>query len=294
MEFKKFEGLVYDVEKEVIGVLALTNNLTGEAVVVTEDGEVTSHLDNLMKLEKIMQIGDADIVDGDVFSDAEGKLWEITLLNDDMVVWNLLDNGLNRVQTYEPFHKSELVSVLPNLLTLEGHILELEAPEEEVVDFNIKIVKHEDEYIYACNNKETGEVDLISVVFMGSALLEEEDYQRVSLSHEDYLGYLETGYLEEVTPQELQNYVVGLMSGQVATKQEGRVYGEERICGVNCGCNVYCEDDMYDEEDEYEDEDEDEDEKYTCDCDFCVNLSLDDEDEDTCYDCGEYHEDCDC
>lgn len=294
MEFKKFEGLVYDVEKEVIGVLALTNNLTGEVVIATDDGEVKSHLDNLMKLEKIISIGDAKIVDGDVFSkpsDAEENLWEISLLNDDKVVLHLLDKGLNRVETGTPFDKSELVKLIPTFLTLEGHILELDVPEEKVVDFNIKIVKSVEnskvEYMYACNNKVAEQVDLISVVFVGSELLEEEDYKRLTMSHEEYLEFVERGYLVESTPQELQNYVIKLMSGQVATQSE------ERICGVNCGCSVYCEEDMYDEEDEYEDEDFEDEED--CDCDFCKTLKYEDDDfEDTCYDCGEYHEDCDC
>lgn len=293
MKFQKFEGLVYDEVTEVLGLLVSINHLTGKATIAVEDGEMITDLENLVMLEKIVDINGEDIVNRDVFSGAttlnEDKLWEIELLGNGNVVLHLLDEKLNRVETGEQFEPSKLELLVPEMLTLEGNIYEFNVVEEKTVDFNIKIVKQVTnegiDYMYACNNKETEEVDLIKVVFVGSTLLEEENYQRVTVTHEEYLEYIEAELLTEVTPQELQNYVTGLMYGYKAEQANAG----EKVCGLNCGCEVYCEEEN--EEDDFFEELYEEEYEEDCDCDFCRTDFVDN---DLCDDCGEYHEDCDC
>ena len=295
MKFQKFEGLVYDEATEVLGLLVSINHLTGKATIAVEDGEMITDLENLVMLEKIAEIEGEDIVNRDVLyatittTTNEDKLWEIELLDNGNVVLHLLDEKLNRVETGVPFEASRLELLVPEILMLKGNIYELEIKEEKTVDFNIKIVKQVTnegiEYMYACNNKEEEEVDLIKVVFVGSNLLEEEEYKRFTVTHEEYLEYIELEILMEVTPQELQNYVTGLMYGYKAEKD---VNTEEKNCGVNCDCSVFCEEEI---EEEYDETVEEEEEDYPCDCDICRGEYLND---DICNDCGEYHEDCDC
>lgn len=294
MELKKFEGLVYDKETEVLGVLVSINYLTGEAVVITEDGEWVSDVENLEILDKITDIDGDTIINRDVFvavgefavetgSDID-KMWEIELLENGEVVLHLLDKELNRVKTGESFDKELLRLYVPSALTVLGNIHELELEEEKTVDFNITVVRQvvdgKLEYLYACNNKAKEEVDLISVIFVGSTLLEEEDYERTTVTHEEYLEYIDTGLITEVSPRELQNYVTGLMFGLKNDDTE-----DEEICGVNCGCAMPCEDLIEAIEDSAEEEEEGD-----CNCDYCVAEA----NGDYCDECGDFHEDCKC
>lgn len=305
------QTLAYDKSKKVFGAIAEVSFIKG--TITISDGKDELHecqLGNVIELKKVGELGDVVVYNHDVLSGHgdskgnEGKKWEVELGESGKMRLHLLDRKLNRVQTGEDFEVSRLTE-LSSTLTLEGSIYELEV--ESLVDFNIRIVRQnmdgEITYFYVCNNKDKEEIDLIKVIYMGSKLLEEEDYQRVTVSHEDYLARVEKGHLKEVGANELQNYVLGMT--YQPTKQDKEDMVVLKPTSKSFAYNEVGDypDDKEELEEEYEDEMEDEDED-DCECPYCVAYREEQKeqeantnvnaDKDICEKCKEPEEDCDC
>jgi hypothetical protein len=218
----KIKGIGYSEKLNVLGNIGEISYLKNSVVLVDENGDLhEANLDEITFLEEIGELGEDVIYDHDVLENSWGKKWEVELQEDKQkVTFYLLDNKLNRVEKGKAIELEEFSS-LSELVSLVGNLYELKS-DIPVVDFNINIVKDFNgdyyTYFYACNNKEKNQIDLIKVVFVGTYLLEEEDYSRRTLSHDVYLDSIDAGTLKEVSPQELQNYAMGVMDGATSNK----------------------------------------------------------------------------
>lgn len=263
MDLNKLQSSgAYDQDSGVIGKPVSLNLLKRTVdILVDEDSIIVAKLESVTFLEVIGTLNGINILDGDVLSGG-GQNYEVELLeNKQDIVLHQLNAKLERVEAGEVFDKNTLESIA-DLVELVGSIYEMRN-DLSVVDFNIRIVRFFDGedtvYYYACNNKETEEVELIKVIYVGHMLLEEELYERENLSYDDYLALLTTKEFKEVSPSELSNYVLG-MSGRRASAP---TYG--------VSSKLFKED-----EDSSLEED--------------LDLELDD----SCDECGEGEEDCEC
>jgi hypothetical protein len=252
MKFNQLNGFVFDSESGVLGAVAGVDFIKQTITILTdEDTQIVAQLANVEFLEELGAIGGVGIINRDVVETADGKLYEIVKVSEKTVQLYLLNNKLERVEAGDEIEKVDL-HVLAPYVTVLGNIHELEP--QEVVDFNIKVVRKqfEDEivFFYACNNVDAEEVDLIKVVFVGHHLLKEENYMRITLSHDEYLEQIENGSLKETDPSALITYMNGLMSfNQPEPVQDDEDFEEdfeeeenfeEEIC-EECGeHNEYC------------------------------------------------------
>lgn len=250
MKIEQLNGFVYDAESGVIGAVAGVDFIKQTITILADDDSlITSKLADVEFLAQLGEIGGVGIIDGDVVITADDKMYEIVAVNENDVQMHLLNKKLERVEAGELFEKSGLGQLAP-YVTLVGNIRELEPI--PAVDFNIVVVRQMDNgefkgYYYACNNADKEEVDLIKVVFIGHNLLEEEKYERITVTHDEYLELVEDGTLKVVNPQELMNYVTGMM------------YGKNEVAVADPDDDDF-EDDLDDEDlDEYDEEDYDED-----------------------------------
>ncbi|UUV46150.1 hypothetical protein [Bacillus phage vB_BanS-Thrax2] len=215
-----FEYLVYDKESNKLGAVVEVSLLKKTYTVqVDEDEFVTVDIDNAVELEELGYLGGDVIFEGDVLKTKAGDLYEIEKLKTGDLVFHALNNRLERQQQGDSFEPDSLSEFTPHL-ELYGniHLLKAQIPQ---VKFNVQVIRRvvngEVEYAYACNNKLEEAVDIFPVVFVGHQLLEEEEYTRITLPYDGYLDSVERGLIKEVKPQELQNYVTGLVYGR---KQE--------------------------------------------------------------------------
>ncbi|MDS7057007.1 hypothetical protein NXG04_06800 [Klebsiella pneumoniae] len=215
-----FEYLVYDKESNKLGAVVEVSLLKKTYTVqVDEDEFVTVDIDNAVELEELGYLGGDVIFEGDVLKTKTGDLYEIEKLKTGDLVFHALNNRLERQQQGDSFEPDSLSEFAPHL-ELYGniHLLKAQIPQ---VKFNVQVIRRvvngEVEYAYACNNKLEEAVDIFPVVFVGHQLLEEEEYTRITLPYDGYLDSVERGLIKEVKPQELQNYVTGLVYGR---KQE--------------------------------------------------------------------------
>lgn len=203
-----FDNLAaYAFDKKVFGKIVEYSAIKGELTVEDADGNLHVSKDSIV-LAKIGTLNDVDVFDADVIQENDRK-YEIQLLEDGMLLIYALDDKLNRIGT--PF-KTTKEKLFNCLIELVGNVYELRDKLPKV-DFNVKVVKSFDgtgyTYFYACNNKETEEVDLIKVLFFGNKILN-EDYERKTLSYDAYLDSIANGTLQEVSEKEFSNYVLGV------------------------------------------------------------------------------------
>lgn len=220
-----FQSLVYNKETNQLGLVVEASFLKNTYTVQVDDDEfITVNMEDALVLQELGTVGADTVYENDVLvSRTTDYEYEIVTQEDGTLILHLLDGKYNRVKHGASFPKSEIGKLAEDLELLGSiHLLKEDLP---TVDFNIVVVRRvvngEVSYAYACNNRLEEEVDLISVVFVGHQLLEEEDYTRVSLPYEGYLESVERGLIKEVNPQELANYVTGLMYGrnpQVSTE----------------------------------------------------------------------------
>ena len=269
MKFNQLNGFVFDSESGVIGAVAGVDFIKQTITILTDDDTtVVAKLANAEFLETLGAIGGVGVINHDVVETTSGQLYELEAVGTDEVQLHLLGKKLERVETGDVIKRTDL-HVLAPYVTVLGSIFQLEpAP---AVEFNVIVVRKQTDdgivFFYACNNVEREEVDLIKVVFVGHHLLKEETYQRITVSHEEYLELIESGKVVETSPQALQNYVTGLM------------YGQKEEAVAKC-CDI---EDIGD----FEDED--------CECyEADVEEEDFDEENETCEECGEDLEDCDC
>ncbi|UUV46933.1 hypothetical protein [Bacillus phage vB_BanS-Thrax5] len=237
--------LIYSKEQNTTGNIVEISLIKKTYTLETdEETYITVRFDDAVALQYLGELDETPIYNGDVFASKNGLHYEIELLESGTLVFHELDNKLNRVKTGEQFYASSLPEFEGHLDFFENiHILKGNKPK---VDFNIRVVRQvlngEVSYAYACNNKLEEEVDLISVVFVGHNLLEEQDYTRVSLPYEGYLDSIERGLIKEVKPQELANYVTGLMYGrnpEIST--EGLIIVGKDLKATEEGINISVE-----------------------------------------------------
>ncbi|UGO50845.1 hypothetical protein PQE68_gp237 [Bacillus phage vB_BanS_Sophrita] len=211
--------LIYSTEQNTIGNIVEISLLKKTYTIETEEeNHITVTFEDAVPLQFIGEIDEVPIYNGDVFTSKQGLDYEIEIQENGAVVFHELDKKYNRVKAGVPFYAEDLHEFEEHLDFFENiHVLKGNKPK---IDFKVQVVRQvingEVEYAYACNNKLEEEIDLISVVFMGHQLLEEAtgDYTRVSLPYDGYLDSIERGLIKEVKPQELANYVTGLMYGR--------------------------------------------------------------------------------
>ncbi len=183
MKINQLNEFAYDKESKVIGGVAGIDFIKQTLTILTDDDDlVVAKLSDVEILAKIGYIGEIGIINHDVLQTLDGKQYEIELQEDGVTLqMHLLNNKLERIEAGAFLKVSELNELKP-YVELVGNIYELQF-NVKTVDFNITIVRSflggEYRYHYACNNKDNEEVDLIKVVFIGSQLLEEEEYKRV-------------------------------------------------------------------------------------------------------------------
>lgn len=153
------------------------------------------------------------VYQSDVISVEDGSLYEV-FEDGGQVKFHILNENLER--TGEILNSGALlVGKQPKL---EGNIFVLRKNLEESLakmpKFNIEIVKEyvdgEIIYYYACNDKVEQQIDLIKVLFLGSKILKEEEYERLTFDYDSYNELIETKQLVKTSPQELLNYVLGV------------------------------------------------------------------------------------
>jgi hypothetical protein len=239
-----------------------------------EENEAVFAISETELLEEVGVFNGVTVFNRDVFQRTDGKLLEVELQKDGQVVFYELGAGLERGKSGTAMNAEVSLKRIEqhNTAELVGNIYELEVIEEEVFDFgfNVKVVKDFNgeyyTYYYACNNKAKEEIDLIKVVFVGHQLIKEEEYQRDTVSYEEFAEAVHTGELEEVSQQELANYAYGVLAGAKSDIEDDYDYEEEY-------------------EEDFEDEDFDEDFEDE-DGDACVVP--------TCQDCEEEVDNCTC
>lgn len=267
------DGLALDSVSGKVGKIVGVNLLNNEIVILVDEktNEVeVAKLENVTFLARLGYIGSQAVHNHDVIMDIQtDKHFEIVEVGTDRIQLHQINKKLERVMSLAPIAKTDL-PVFEGVAVVVGNINELEP--QKTVDFNIVIVRDMtggefNGYYYACNNKKHEEVDLIKVVFIGSTLLKEEDYERVTVSHEEYLDMVTDGDFVEVNPNELMNYVTGRQSFARAEQhraddvdvddffEDDENFEEDDYGNVcdDCGCNFEdCECEDEDDEEDYE------------------------------------------
>lgn len=263
------KNIGFATEEKVLGAIVAVNLLDGTVTLMDDNEEIyTVDMEQVIELEELGTIGNQYIYEGDVVKVTEtGKVYEIIKQEDNEIAMHLLDNKLNRTEggLGLSFERQQL-SVFGGVVELLGNIHEIKA-KQPTVDFNLAVFRYVEDgevaYYYAGNNKENEQVDLIKVIFLGHQLLEEEDYERETVTYADFLELVADGTLTKVNPMELANYVTGLLL-------------EKKNPNVGIGAFVEFDEVGVASEDEQE---VDEREKYP---------------EEYCENCDEHYEDCEC
>lgn len=253
---------VYYADKiDVLGTIGKLDFLEDTMTLVDEDSNLHEvDMKDVIELRAIGQLKDGThIYEHDVLYSEERNMYcEIELVDDDKAVLvKLNDSYVPTGHKGLPFEKENIASIGGVLI---GNVFQLRK-ELPKVNFNIAIYRKnlngETTYYYVGNNKEEETVDLIKVIYIGSTLLEEESYKRVTLTYKQFSDMVLKGHLKKVDPQELSNYVAGKTYGEsyakpkhATTATESASYGYGK-----CDCyldNVNCNGDCMKEEDDDE------------------------------------------
>ena len=293
---KRVIGYVKDAEilGEVKGI-----DFENEMVFLKDDDEsYTFRASDVEFLEEVFELNETIIFDKDVLGDAFGNLYLVERFKDGDVKLHILTDKLEVKDSGEKFTMTDSIQEdFEEVFTLVGNLYELKNRKPKEPTFNVQIVKDFNgehyTYFYACNNKKDKEIDLIKVLFLGSTLIEEEEHERRTLDYDTYMEAIESGAYKEVSPQELQNYVTGMLYGKtnsfVDAEEEVEEEEEETLCVENCGCVDECEKDggrifHFDFSKVFAETEED---KSEPDTDTPVAPAK-------CDKCGQYESDCDC
>lgn len=252
-------------------------------------------------LEEAFELGDNIIYNKDILVDALGGYYMVELHKDGDVQLHAIDIKTLEIQRSgkKSAMNKEVASLLEPVAQLYSNYYEVLLAKPQEPTFNVSIVKDYNgehfTYFYACNNKKDKEIDLIKVLFIGSTLLDEEEHERRTLSYEEYMEAIANGVYKEASPQELQNYVAGMLYGKKSDMAD--VFEENELlydldedefldedvveCGVNCSCVYECE--IVKQEQEARQGVED--------TDAVEDAPVSD---DSCEKCGQYEDECDC
>lgn len=231
--FKKAIG--YVEKQKFLGVLTNINFISGNLTLVddNEENEIVVSRDEVELMFEAFSLHDLLIFDKDILRASNNNLYLIELFEDGRVKFHLVDEKLQVVTSGDKFTPdAELIGSLEEFMTLEGNYHEVLATLPRNPEFNVQVVKQFDgthfTYFYACNNKSEEQIDLIKVFHFGNQFFEEE-YERITISYEEYSENIEGGILEEVSEQELHNYITGVTYGGAEKESplEGIVFLEE-------------------------------------------------------------------
>jgi hypothetical protein len=233
MSFKEQVAIGYAKEAKVLGAIVQISFLDETVLLMDEDGKVhKASFDEVIELREIGVIGKTIIYEHDVLSTEDGKKYEIMLDDDGVALLFSLDKKLNRQKdAYVRRFRKELIGEYKGVLAVVGNIFELRDKQPKV-DFNIAMVRHIDEndgdvkYYQAGNNKELEEVDLFKAI-----MFEDEEYERITLSYEDFLDAVANGEFKIVDHMEFENYITGLAYSQDDVN--------EPCCDEQC-CDTCC------------------------------------------------------
>lgn len=212
MKFMKTLGYVENQNflGEVVGFSLVQNTVE----LKDKDGDIALFDAEYVEiLEEVFTRPTGEVVyDGDVFktddynilvdkvSDTQLKLLLLNDFLDIVAVSDVKTIDTEAVKAFELYEPQKL-----------GNIKELQHSVEDVFDFNVKVLKRNGQFVYACNDKHSEEIDLIKVIFIGADLLDDEEYERVTVDYDEYLEMLDENELVESTPQELREYAYNVL-----------------------------------------------------------------------------------
>jgi hypothetical protein len=213
---KQFIAYV-EAEDVLLGVKSV--DLIEQVVtLVDEEGETATF--QLGEVELLQEVGEFDgvtVFNRDVFQRKDGKLIEMELQENGQVVFHVLDEELERVQSGTPVNPETQLKRIQdsNNATLVANIYELEIVRDTTFDFNAKIVKDFDgqyyNYFYALNNKSDKVINLVAVSFVGDVNVEGHEHSLHTVTHEEFVDALESGSLAEVSTEEFGNFILGVL-----------------------------------------------------------------------------------
>ena len=267
--FKKAVG--YVAKENFFGVVEKYDFIKDELVLSDGRDKICVKPSNAYIMYEAFELNGTPVYHEDILESKSGKLYKVHLSPDGKISLNRMDEELKLIinvgEAFIPT-KEAVMSMGLSGMKIKGNYYKILTEKNKSLEFNVKIVKFIDNenslhYLYACHDKQRTKIDLIKVLYFGHHLLEEEDYERVSLSYKEYLKMVREGDLVEVSPQELHNYVLGTY----------------KYCDLNSEDTT---DYTYDEYDKYEEEEEEYDEyEYEY-----------EEDYEICEECGEDTNEC--
>lgn len=248
-----FENAIGYVEKNGhLGFVGAIDFMAKSVTLVDEESSQVYDISEVEILKSAFVLNGVEVFNKDVLKATNEFMYLVEVHDDGKLQLHVLDEKLEKVKSGEKFEKSEAtINQLNAIMELEGSYYELLAELNKSPEFNIEIVKSFDgkhyTYYYACNNKEAEEIDLLKVVFMGHHIFEQEEYERNTMSHSDYLAEVNNGVLKSVSPQELHNYALGLLYNDNTNANDNEEPMEEPVeveeipCDT-CDCeNGFCE-----------------------------------------------------
>lgn len=236
-------GEVLDYDFITGKVELLFNDVNEDGNVIHERIEIFDKDDVILIPEIFINHDGQIILNKDVFvtrgkSGAVLNRYMIEKLEDGMFVFHWLNERLEIVRTGEKFelHDKNKEFIFSHLELEDNYYSLIEKKKIfDTFNFNIKVVKSFDgehyTYFYVCNNKKDSEIDLIKAVFIGADIIEGQEYERKTISYDDYLDMINKGKLKEVSLQEFKNYALGVTY---------KVTNEPHIINENCDCDCEC------------------------------------------------------
>lgn len=223
----KENSIAYSEDAKILGGIGIVNYLDNTVTLIDDEKRLhVFDIEDVKELEKIGQLGEFTVFQGDVLqmNNSHAQKFEIDVMKDGLVRFYKLNQKLERLDDeLKPFERSN-ISTYDGTLELLGSIYELR-DELPTVSFNLRIVRMNRDgdfiYFYAGNDKTKETVDLIKVIFQGHHIIEEEEYERQTLTYDEYLKFVTDGKIKEVNAMELANYVTGLLYGQDKKVEEG-------------------------------------------------------------------------
>lgn len=204
-EFK--DCLVYVKNNSEIANLCAIHSVylqANKAVVIDSHGEsFTVNFDDMIILKRIIEVDDAEFYENDIVK-CDGELYLISRDGKEIDFYHINEHFEKKSYSFTINDEHFRYRYCDGKIKYVGNSFVLK---EKQQDFNIKVVKYNDEMYYACNNKEINEVDLIkAVVVYAYGKLNDVEYKRVTLTHEQFVKLLSNNVIVEVTPNELYEY----------------------------------------------------------------------------------------